>query len=380
MCYHTPWGIPFRGQIYANLGNFVGHASSEFHRRGSLTRPKSWRTWRLARVKCTAPSHGPEPRKWTARWRRPSVRFPAGLPPLWPSGRPVWTSWRTRSSGTRPCLQKRRPETTASRCPLRATSTVLGRRRTSGFTPRAFSIREPEPRHGRGSHQLHLAQAVGGGGLHQPLELPLYLFTWKVAPALAAGNCVVATELTRHGYLLSTWIEEAAFLLAFNVLHGLGPEVGEAMVTHPDIAAVSFTGGTQTGARIGHVAPKFKKMSLSWAGRTPPSFLPMPTSTRRSKPRCAVRLRTKVKSACADLESWSNARSRQVQGRPCRQGVEDGGRLALEAYTKWGRRVGGAHGEDFGPHRVGRGRRGHDVVRRPSRSPEGEAGFTWHRR
>ena len=56
----------------------------------------------------------------------------------------------------------------------------------------------------------------------------------------------------------------------FNVLHGLGPEVGEAMVTHPDIAAVSFTGGTTTGARIaGHVAPKFKKMSLELGGKNP---------------------------------------------------------------------------------------------------------------
>ena len=102
----------------------------------------------------------------------------------------------------------------------------------------------------------------------------MYLFTWKVAPALATGNCVVAkpSELTPvTAYLLSTWIEEAGFPPGvFNVLHGLGPEVGEAMVTHPDIAAVSFTGGTQTGARIaGHVAPKFKKMSLELGGKNP---------------------------------------------------------------------------------------------------------------
>jgi len=72
-------------------------------------------------------------------------------------------------------------------------------------------------------------------------------------------------------YLLSTWVKEAGFPDGvFNVLHGLGPEVGEAMVTHPDIAAVSFTGGTTTGARIaGHVAPKFKKMSLELGGKNP---------------------------------------------------------------------------------------------------------------
>lgn len=119
-----------------------------------------------------------------------------------------------------------------------------------------------------------LRKPLGVVACISPWNLPLYLFTWKVAPALAAGNCVVAkpSELTPvTAYLLSTWIEEAGFPPGvFNVLHGLGPEVGEAMVTHPDMAAVSFTGGTQTGARIaGHVAPKFKKMSLELGGKNP---------------------------------------------------------------------------------------------------------------
>jgi len=89
-----------------------------------------------------------------------------------------------------------------------------------------------------------LRKPLGVVACISPWNLPLYLFTWKVAPALAAGNCVVAkpSELTPvTAYLLSTWIEEAGFPPGvFNVLHGLGPEVGEAMVTHPDIAAVSF--------------------------------------------------------------------------------------------------------------------------------------------
>ncbi len=119
-----------------------------------------------------------------------------------------------------------------------------------------------------------LRKPLGVVACISPWNLPLYLFTWKVAPALAAGNCVVAkpSELTpATAYLLSTWVEEAGFPPGvFNVLHGLGPEVGEAMVTHDDIAAVSFTGGTQTGARIaGHVAPKFKKMSLELGGKNP---------------------------------------------------------------------------------------------------------------
>ena len=119
-----------------------------------------------------------------------------------------------------------------------------------------------------------LRKPLGVVACISPWNLPLYLFTWKVAPALAAGNCVVAkpSELTPvTAYLLSTWIEESGFPPGvFNVLHGLGPEVGEAMMTHPDIAAVSFTGGTVTGSRIaGHVAPKFKKMSLELGGKNP---------------------------------------------------------------------------------------------------------------
>ena len=119
-----------------------------------------------------------------------------------------------------------------------------------------------------------LRKPLGVVACISPWNLPLYLFTWKVAPALAAGNCVVAkpSELTpATAYLLSTWVEEAGFPPGvFNVLHGLGPEVGEAMVTHDDIAAVSFTGGTQTGARIAsHVAPKFTKMSLELGGKNP---------------------------------------------------------------------------------------------------------------
>ena len=119
-----------------------------------------------------------------------------------------------------------------------------------------------------------LRKPLGVVACISPWNLPLYLFTWKVAPALAAGNCVVAkpSELTpATAYLLSTWVEEAGFPPGvFNVLHGLGPEVGEAIVTHDEIAAVSFTGGTQTGARIaGHVAPKFKKMSLELGGKNP---------------------------------------------------------------------------------------------------------------
>lgn len=113
---------------------------------------------------------------------------------------------------------------------------------------------------------------IGVVGCISPWNLPLYLFTWKVAPALAAGNCVVAkpSEVTpMTAYLLSSCIEDAGFPPGvFNVIHGLGPEAGEALVTHPDIKALSFTGGTATGAHIQKAtAGTFKKLSLELGGK-----------------------------------------------------------------------------------------------------------------
>lgn len=113
---------------------------------------------------------------------------------------------------------------------------------------------------------------IGVVGCISPWNLPLYLFTWKVAPALATGNCVVAkpSEVTpMTAYLLSTCIEAAGFPPGvFNIVHGLGPEAGEAIVTHPGIKALSFTGGTTTGAHIQRAtAGTFKKLSLELGGK-----------------------------------------------------------------------------------------------------------------
>jgi aminomuconate-semialdehyde/2-hydroxymuconate-6-semialdehyde dehydrogenase len=107
-----------------------------------------------------------------------------------------------------------------------------------------------------------------------PWNLPLYLFTWKVAPALAAGNTVVAkpSEVTpMTAYLLSKICIEAGLPAGvLNIVHGRGTQVGEAMVTHPKVKAVSFTGGTQTGRRIASLtAPHFKKLSLELGGKNP---------------------------------------------------------------------------------------------------------------
>jgi aminomuconate-semialdehyde/2-hydroxymuconate-6-semialdehyde dehydrogenase len=119
-----------------------------------------------------------------------------------------------------------------------------------------------------------LRQPVGIVGCISPWNLPLYLFTWKIAPALAAGNCVIAkpseiTPLTAH--LLSLICIEAGLPRGvLCIIHGQGHEIGEAIVKHPKIKAISFTGGTNTGASIARVAaPMFKKLSLELGGKNP---------------------------------------------------------------------------------------------------------------
>ncbi len=113
---------------------------------------------------------------------------------------------------------------------------------------------------------------LGVVGCISPWNLPLYLFTWKIAPALAAGNCVVAkpSELTPYTAFLFAQICIDAGLPkgVLNILHGTGPNVGEAIVNNNNIKAISFTGGTVTGKRIASIlAPQFKKMSLELGGK-----------------------------------------------------------------------------------------------------------------
>ncbi|MCF7560538.1 aldehyde dehydrogenase [Sabulilitoribacter multivorans] len=119
-----------------------------------------------------------------------------------------------------------------------------------------------------------LRQPIGVVGCISPWNLPLYLFTWKIAPAIAAGNCVVAkpSEVTpMTAYLLGNICTEAGLPRGvLNIVHGLGNTTGQAIIEHPDIKAISFTGGTQTGAHIAKVAaPMFKKLSLELGGKNP---------------------------------------------------------------------------------------------------------------
>lgn len=119
-----------------------------------------------------------------------------------------------------------------------------------------------------------LRQPVGVAGCISPWNLPLYLFTWKIAPAIAAGCTVVAkpSEITpMTAYLLSELCIEAGLPAGvLNIVHGLGGKVGNAIVAHKDIPLISFTGGTVTGKHIASVAaPMFKKLSLELGGKNP---------------------------------------------------------------------------------------------------------------
>jgi len=127
---------------------------------------------------------------------------------------------------------------------------------------------------GHNAINFTLRQPIGVVGCISPWNLPLYLFTWKIAPAIAAGNCVVAkpSEITpMTAYLLGEILTEAGLPKGvLNIVHGLGTTTGQAIVAHPGIKAISFTGGTQTGAHIAKVAsPMFKKLSLELGGKNP---------------------------------------------------------------------------------------------------------------
>jgi aminomuconate-semialdehyde/2-hydroxymuconate-6-semialdehyde dehydrogenase len=119
-----------------------------------------------------------------------------------------------------------------------------------------------------------LRQPIGVAGCISPWNLPLYLFTWKIAPALASGNTVVAkpSEVTpMTAFLLSQICDEVGFPKGvLNIVHGLGAKVGSAMTEHPDVPIISFTGGTETGKTIASTAaPMFKKLSLELGGKNP---------------------------------------------------------------------------------------------------------------
>jgi aminomuconate-semialdehyde/2-hydroxymuconate-6-semialdehyde dehydrogenase len=119
-----------------------------------------------------------------------------------------------------------------------------------------------------------LRQPRGIVGLISPWNLPLYLLSWKIAPAIACGNTAIAkpSELTpMTAYLLCEICAEAGLPNGvLNVVHGTGPNVGSAITAHPKIGTISFTGGTVTGRKVAETcAPMFKKVSLELGGKNP---------------------------------------------------------------------------------------------------------------
>lgn len=123
-----------------------------------------------------------------------------------------------------------------------------------------------------GAINYTLRSPIGIAACISPWNLPLYLFSWKIAPAIAAGNCVVAkpSEITpMTAYLLSEiCIEVGLPKGVLNILHGYGHEIGGMLVSHDEVAMISFTGGTATGEKIAAAAaPKFKKLSLELGGK-----------------------------------------------------------------------------------------------------------------
>jgi len=119
-----------------------------------------------------------------------------------------------------------------------------------------------------------LRQPLGPVACISPWNLPLYLLTWKIAPALAAGNCVVAkpSEVTpMSAHLLGSLAAEAGLPPGvLNIVQGLGPRAGGPLCAHPGIRAISFTGSTRVGAEIAReAATSFKKVSLEMGGKNP---------------------------------------------------------------------------------------------------------------
>jgi len=114
----------------------------------------------------------------------------------------------------------------------------------------------------------------GIAGLISPWNLPIYLLSWKIAPAIAVGNTAIAkpSELTpMTAFLLCQICGEAGLPDGvLNMVHGTGPNVGAAITAHPKINTISFTGGTATGRKVAEAsAPLFKKVSLELGGKNP---------------------------------------------------------------------------------------------------------------
>ena len=167
-------------------------------------------------------------------------------------------------------------ETTNTGKPLHVSTNVDIPRASLNFEFFANAITAFQSESHESTHTLNYTSRdpLGVVGCISPWNLPLYLLTWKIAPALAAGNTVIAkpSEVTpMTAFLLSQIVQEAGLPKGvLNIVHGKGDPVGQELCRHPRVKAISFTGSSQTGAMIARdTAPLFKKVSLEMGGKNP---------------------------------------------------------------------------------------------------------------
>lgn len=201
-----------------------------------------------------------------------------------------------------------------------------------------------------------LRQPRGVAGIISPWNLPLYLFTWKIAPALATGNTVVAkpSELTpTTAHMLTEMCRDSGMPAGvLNIVHGYGNKAGAALVAHPRVPTISFTGGTRTGAEIARVAaPLFKKVALELGGKNPTVVFAdtdldeaLPTIVRSAFENqgeiclCGSRIFVEEKLYPAFLERFTAAARSLRVGDPLESGVDQGSLIShahLEKVTHY---------------------------------------------
>lgn len=197
-----------------------------------------------------------------------------------------------------------------------------------------------------------LRQPRGVAGIISPWNLPLYLFTWKIAPALATGNTVVAkpSELTpTTAHMLTELCIEAGFPPGvLNIVHGYGAEAGAAIVAHPRVPTISFTGGTKTGSEIARVAaPMFKKVALECGGKNPTVIFAdtdldeaLPTIVRSAFENqgeiclCGSRIFVEDKIYPQFVERFAAAAQKLKVGDPLEHGTDQGSLISRPHFDK----------------------------------------------
>jgi len=210
-----------------------------------------------------------------------------------------------------------------------------------------------------------LRRPRGVAGLISPWNLPLYLLSWKIAPAIATGNTAVAkpSELTPStAHALGEICSEVGLPPGvLNLVHGLGAQAGAALVDHPDVRTISFTGGTVTGAAIAKAAaPKFKKLTLELGGKNPtvvfgdanldrdlPAIVRSAFANQGEICLCGSRILVEASIYHSFLDRFAGAVSRLAIGDPLEPGTEfgalisEGHRAKVLGYLDLAREEGG---------------------------------------